>query len=68
MIAYTFECQRQCYQIWIKTHRLTNIEPSINAISDLSNDGGSSKRGSIIYSYSRVRYKIVIEKQKRHEL
>ena len=37
-----------------------NIEPSINATSDLSNDGGSSKRG--------VRYKIVIEKQKRHEL
>ena len=25
----------------------SNIEPSINATSDLSNDGGSSKRGSI---------------------
>ena len=46
----------------------SNIEPSINATSDLSNDGGSNKRGSISYSYSRVRYKIVIEKQKRHEL
>ena len=46
----------------------SNIEPSINATSDLSNDGGSSKRGSISYSYSRVCYKIGIEKQKRHEL
>ena len=48
----------------------SNIEPPINATSDLhvSNDGGSSKRGSITYSYSRVRYEIVIEKQKRHEL
>ena len=40
----------------------------INVICTVSNDGGSSKRGSISYSYSRVRYKIVIEKQKRHEL
>ena len=51
----------------------SNIEPSINATSDLSHDGGSSKRGSskrgsISYSYSRVRNKIVIEKQKRNEL
>ena len=46
----------------------SNIEPSINATFDLSNDSGSRKTWYISDSYSRVRYKIVIEKQKRHEL
>ena len=47
----------------------SNIEPSINTTSDLSNYSGYSKRKQWFqYSYSRVRYKIVIEKQKRHEL
>ena len=36
----------------------SNIEPSINATSDLSNDGGSSKRGSISYSYSECVIKL----------
>ena len=40
MLEYTFEGQRQCYQIWM------TINASINATSDISNDSGSSKRAT----------------------
>ena len=62
MIAYTFDGQRQCYQIWMKTHRLTLIsnpqstphltyQMTVVPVNELLHD-----KLALVYSYRGILY------------